>query len=65
MPFIQVKLWKGRTNQQKKDLIAGITRATADATGCPQEVVHVLIEEHDKENWGIAGEPSSERFPEE
>jgi len=64
MPVIEIKLWKGRTDEQKKKLIGKITDATVEAINCPVEAVHVIIEEQSKENWGIAGEQASVKFPE-
>ena len=60
MPVIEVKMWKGRSGSQKKDLIENLTETTARTIGCPAEAVHVLINEYEKEDWGIAGVPASE-----
>jgi len=63
MPFIQIKLWKGRNKEQKEELIKRITDATCEAIGCPDRAVQIVIEEIEKENWGISGQPASETFP--
>ncbi|MBN2406987.1 MAG: 4-oxalocrotonate tautomerase family protein [Elusimicrobia bacterium] len=60
MPFIEVKLWKGRETAVKKELIRGITDVTVKTVKCPPEAVHVVIEEYEKSDWGIGGIPSSE-----
>ncbi|MFH1414483.1 MAG: 2-hydroxymuconate tautomerase [Elusimicrobiota bacterium] len=60
MPVIQIKLWKGRTQAQKKELIRSITESTVESIACPPEAVHVLIEEYKKNDWGIAGKPATE-----
>ena len=61
MPFIEVKMWKGRTPDQKKTLIEKLTQATCDSVGCPKDAVSIVIEDVDKENWGKAGIPASEQ----
>lgn len=63
MPVITVELWKGRSLDQKRNLVRGITSATVEATGAPPEAVHVVIHEVEKENWGIAGQLASEEYP--
>ena len=64
MPVIQIKMWEGRTKEQKKELIKSVTDAAVRSVSCSAEAVQVLVEEYPKENWGIAGELSSEKFPE-
>lgn len=61
MPFIEVKLWKGRTRQEKADMIREITRATSGAISCPDEAVQVAVTEYEQDNWGIAGRQASEK----
>ena len=63
MPMITVDLWKGRGKEKKKELIKKVTAAVVDAVGCPPEAVQVMINEVDKDNWGLGGEPASEKFP--
>jgi len=63
MPFIEIKMFKGRTNQQKKELIKKVTDVTAETTGCTHNDVQVVINEYDKENWGLSGEQASEKYP--
>lgn len=65
MPFIDVKLWKGRNSGQKRELIKKITDATVEAIGCPAEAVQVAICEYDKEDWGVSGEQSSVKYPDD
>jgi len=64
MPVVKIDLWKGRSPQQKKTLIEKVTKAVCEAISCPQEAVHIVINEVEKENWGIAGKPASEVFKE-
>jgi 4-oxalocrotonate tautomerase len=40
-----------------------ITSAVVDAIGCPTEAVQVIINEVEKDNWGIGGTPASVKFP--
>lgn len=63
MPVVRIDLWKGRGKKKKKELIKNITSAVVDAIGCPTEAVQVIINEVEKDNWGIGGERASDKFP--
>ena len=63
MPVVRIDLWKGRDKEKKKELIKKVTSAVADAIGCPIEAVQVIINEVEKDNWGIGGVPASVKFP--
>ena len=55
-------MWDGRTIDQKKILVEGIT-ATFEKIGVPAEVVHVIINDIPKHNWGDGGKLASENKP--
>ena len=63
MPVVKIDLWKGRERETKKELIEKVTSAVVDAITCPAEAVQVIINEVDKDNWGIGGVPASIKFP--
>jgi 4-oxalocrotonate tautomerase len=60
MPFVEVKIWKGRTDEQKKYLIEKVTEAVSEGAGCPKEHIQVIITEISKKEWGIGGIPGDE-----
>lgn len=45
MPFIQITMAKGRTENQKRDLLRQVSAAAANATGTPEAAVRVWIVE--------------------
>jgi 4-oxalocrotonate tautomerase family enzyme len=55
LPFVVVEMWKGRSVDQKRQLIRAITDAMIDHAGCNPDHLHVVIHETAKENWGRAG----------
>ena len=55
MPFAQIYMIEGRTEDQKRAVIEKVTAALVEATGTPQTNVRVWIHDVPKENWGIAG----------
>lgn len=60
MPIVQVQMWEGRTNEQIKEIIAGITEVFVKQ-GTKPESVRVIIQEFPKTHWGMGGKPASEQ----
>ena len=54
MPYIQVEALHP-TPEQKKRLVAELTRTASGILGVDEEFFYVLIKENDAENWGIGG----------
>ena len=59
MPVVTVEMWEGRTIEQKKQLVAGITSAM-ESIGVPSEAVHIIIKDIPKHNWATGGKLASE-----
>jgi len=55
MPFAQIYMLEGRTEDQKRAVIEKVTAALQDAVGAPKEAIRVWIQDVPKQNWGIAG----------
>jgi 4-oxalocrotonate tautomerase len=55
MPFAQIYMVEGRTEEQKRSVIEKVSAALVEATGAPIANVRVWIQDVPKENWGIAG----------
>lgn len=51
MPHISVKMYKGRTEEQKKKLSEAVKAAVMDAIGCAGDYVSVAVEEYDPKDW--------------
>ncbi len=63
MPVVTVEWWAGRTVEQKKQLVKGITSVMVNM-GIPEEVVHIIIKDVPKDNWATGGKLASEQSPE-
>ena len=59
MPVVIVEWWEGRTVEQKKQVIQGITNVMIKV-GIPAEATQVIIKDNPKCNWGTAGKQCSE-----
>ena len=60
MPFAQIYLIEGRTDDQKRAVIEKVTDALVEAVGAPRENVRVWIHEVPKTQWGIAGKTAKD-----
>jgi 4-oxalocrotonate tautomerase len=64
MPYINIQITKeggpdgtGATNDQKRNLIAGVTQLLQDELGKDPATTHVVISEVALDNWGVGGLP--------
>lgn len=64
MPFVTIDIWEGRTVEQKRKLIKAVTSAVAEAIGCPEEAVDIVIRDVPKINWATGGKLACDKFPE-
>jgi 4-oxalocrotonate tautomerase len=60
MPFVQIYLMEGRTEDQKRAVIEKVTAAVVEAVGAPVENVRVWIHDMPKTNWGIGGKTAKD-----
>ncbi len=60
MPFAQIYMIEGRTDEQKKAVIEKVTAAIHEAVGAPVENIRVWIHDVPKTQWGIAGKTAAE-----
>jgi len=58
MPVVIVEMWEGRTTEQKKQLVEGIT-SSFERIGTPRDALQIILRDIPKHNWAIAGELSS------
>ncbi len=61
MPVVHVNVWEGFGEKRIKAVIKNITKVFVDL-GVPGHAVEVIVHEIPKTNWGIGGEPASEKF---
>ncbi|MFM7469143.1 MAG: 2-hydroxymuconate tautomerase [Vampirovibrionales bacterium] len=60
MPYINVQLLQGVTPEQKATLVKEMTDTLVNTLGKKPEHIHVVIQEIAPENWGFAGQLTSE-----
>ena len=60
MPFAQIFLIEGRSEEQKKAVIEKVSVALSEAVGAPIENVRVWIQDVPKTQWGIGGKTAKD-----
>lgn len=62
MPFIQITLGAGRSDEQKRDLVLDVSRSAARAVGVDETSVRVWIVEVPSTSIAAGGEILAERL---
>ena len=61
MPYVNVRITKpGVTREQKRAIVAGITRLRSETLGKKPEHTHVVFDLVEEEDWGYAGQLTDE-----
>ncbi len=60
MPFVEVKLWEGRTREQKAELARRFTDVMVEVADCPAEAVTIAFEDYARSDWAEGGRLSDE-----
>lgn len=61
MPLIEVTLVEGRSTDQLRALISGLTRATSQAIEAPVESIRVVVREVPDTHWAAGDVTIAER----
>ena len=61
MPLIEIHLLEGRTDEQKKALLASVTRAVQESIGAPVETIRVWVQEFAPTEYMAAGVLAADR----
>lgn len=52
MPHITLKMYQGRSEEQKKAAVEALTAALKESLGCTDDQVSVSIYDYDPKEWG-------------
>lgn len=61
MPIVSIKIAKGHPVNIKQNLVESVTKAVATSLDQKTELVTVVIEEIDRENWSTGGQLYSDK----
>ncbi|MFW8602565.1 tautomerase family protein [Desulfobacterota bacterium M19] len=62
MPIVSIKIAKGRPVGIKRSLVKSVTKAVASSLDLTPELITVLIEEIERENWSTGGELHIDKY---
>jgi 4-oxalocrotonate tautomerase len=51
VPFVEITLFDGRTDEQKTEIAKVISRALIDVGGAEPDSVHVIFRDLDRRDW--------------
>lgn len=61
MPYVNIQITReGVSAEQKRRLIAGVTTLLVEVLAKDPGTTHVVIQEIDTDNWGVAGKQVTE-----
>jgi len=55
MPIIQISMIQGRTLEQKRKLVEGVTQVVVETTGAPADAVTIIIQDLPVDGYAKAG----------
>lgn len=55
MPYVNVRITRGATREQKARIVREITQTLVETLGKKPEHTHIVIDEIAEEDWGYAG----------
>lgn len=55
MPIVNVRLFEGRTIDEKRKLASEVTKTICGTLSVPPESVRIIIEDMPRENFSVAG----------
>ena len=55
MPVVNIQMFEGRTVEQKRKLVADVTRAICDSLDVTSDRVRIMITDMPRENVAVAG----------
>jgi 4-oxalocrotonate tautomerase len=55
MPILQIEMFKGKTIEQKREMVKKITDAVTESLSCSKEAVSIIIREMELENFAKSG----------
>ena len=56
MPYIQIALYPGRSEEQKQEFAKAVTNSAVEILKTKKEHVIIVFDENPKENWFLAGD---------
>lgn len=56
MPFIEIKMYEGRSQEQKQELVEKITEVFTEVADAPRDHIWIVFRDVPRDQWGMGGE---------
>jgi 4-oxalocrotonate tautomerase len=56
MPVVHIEMMAGRTEDQKRAMVARVTDVLVETIAAPPEAVQIVVTEVQPEQWAVAGQ---------
>lgn len=63
MPILTVELFKGRSREQKRELVQALTDTYVKVLGGRADAVTIILTDIAKEDWAVGGELMADKYP--
>lgn len=60
MPFVNIRILKGHSQERKDEISRRVTAAISDVAQLPKDVIWVVFEDVEAEDWYVGGTAVSE-----
>lgn len=60
MPFVNIKMYKGRSKEEKRRLAQRVTEAVSQTIGVAEDKIWVVIEDISPSSWAVGGKMGDE-----
>jgi 4-oxalocrotonate tautomerase len=60
MPNITIQWYAGRTDRQKREIVAAITEAMVRIGQTTPDQVHIVFQDVERSDWGVNGKLASD-----
>ena len=55
MPFVNIRMLKGHSQERKDEISRRVTDAISEVTGLPKDAIWVVFEDVTTEDWFVGG----------
>ena len=60
MPIVHIYMFEGRTDDQKSEMVKGVTKAISSAAGIPDSSTTIVLHDTKRSDWAQGGVVASD-----
>lgn len=55
MPFVNIRILEGHSQERKDEMSRRIATAISDVTGLPKDVIWIVFDDVSRDDWSVGG----------